>query len=348
MSNELNIVPEPTLIQVALPVFRGVSAATVMGFYDVLTCAGRAWQAMTEDRAPARLFQPVLIGEQKGDVTCANGAVLRVERDYEDTPRFDLVVVSSILLPASELCEDLDPSFLRWLKSMHERGCAVASVCSGSLVLAAAGLLDGLEATTHWAYVGYFQENYPEVRLRAKEYLLDCGVSPAIITAGGGSSWHDLALHLVGQFIDTDTAAQTARVFLMHWHEDQQTVFACLTPALASADAAVARAQQVMRERCVESDVIDRAAESSGLTKRTYQRRFRQATGMTPTQQLQLLRCERAKQILQVTSKSVEEIAWEVGYEDTASFRRIFKKHNGIGPGEFRRRFLPRCESRPE
>ena len=334
--------PDPTLVRVALPVFPGVSAATVMGFYDVLTSAGRAWQSMTEERAPRRLFQPVLIGEREGDVACANGAVLRVARGYGDSSDFDLVIVSSVLLPAPELCRNLDSGFLRWLKRAHEQGSAIASVCSGSLVLAAAGLLEEREATTHWAYAGYFQENFPGVRLRSGNYLVDCGVSPAIITAGGGSSWHDLALHLVERFIDANTAAQTARVFLMHWHEDQQTVFACLTPALASADGAVARAQGAMRQTSSESDVLERAAECSGLSKRTYQRRFRQATGMTPTQQLQLLRSERAKQIFQSTAKSVEEVAWEVGYEDAASFRRVFKKLNGIGPGEFRRRFLPR------
>ena len=335
-------VSSPSLVRVALPIFPGVSAATVMGFYDVLTCAGRAWQAMTEAASPEPLFQPVLVGSEKGAIPCANGVSLNATSDFGEAEDFDLVIVSSVLAPAPELAANLDSGFIDWLKRMRSGGSAIASVCSGSLVLAQAGFLSGLTATTHWAYVGYFQEHFPDVTLRDREYLIDCNVTPPIYTAGGGSSWHDLALHLVERYIGTETAAQTARVFLMHWHEDQQTVFACLTPALATADAAVVQAQQVMREHFAESDVIERAAESSGLSKRTYQRRFRQATGMTPTQQLQFLRVERAKQVFQVTSKSVEEVGWEVGYEDTASFRRIFKKLNGISPGEFRRRFLPR------
>ena len=338
----MNASSSPALIRVALPVFPGVSAATVMGFYDVLSCAGRAWQAMTDEASPERLFQPALLGKSIGEISCANGASLNVAQDFEDAAVFDLAIVSSILAPAPEAIACLEPQLIGWLRRQRERGCALASVCSGSLAFAEAGFLGGLEATTHWAYAHYFQKHYPDVKLKAEKYLIDCGVDPPIITAGGGSSWHDLALHLVERFIDVHTAAQTARVFLMHWHEDQQTVFACLTPALAATDAAVARSQRVMRQHVAESDVIERAAESSGLSKRTYQRRFRQATGMTPTQQLQLLRIEKAKQLFQVTTRSVAEVGWDVGYEDTTSFRRIFKKLNGIGPGEFRLRFVPR------
>jgi len=330
----------PETIRVALPVFPGVSAATVMGFFDVLSCTGRAWQGMTGEAAPRRLFEPVLVGSHCGGVACANGASLNVDRAFESVRDPDLVIVSSILVPPPDLTAGLDGRFLAWLQSVHRRGSAVASVCSGSLALAEAGLLDGLEATTHWAYVGYFQERYPKVKLRAQELLIDNPIKPPIMTAGGGSSWHDLALHVVERFIDAETAAQTARVFLMRWHQEQQTVFACLTPALAATDAAVVRAQQSMRLRCAEPDVIEKAAEASGLSKRTYQRRFREATGMTPTQHLQLLRIEKAKQILQTSAKPVTEVGWEVGYEDSASFRRIFKKLNGMGPGDFRRRFL--------
>lgn len=330
----------PQNLRVALPVFSGVSAATVMGFYDVLSCAGRAWQAMTGQETPPRLIEPVLVGGRCGEATCANGASVNVARVFESAQEFDLAIVSSILLPPQVVAEGLDPRFLSWLKAIHRQGCAMASVCSGSLALAEAGLLEGLEATTHWAYAGWFKERYPRVTLRAERLLVDNPVEPRIVTAGGGSSWHDLALHIVERYISTEVAAQTARVFLMHWHKDQQTLFACLTPQIASTDGAVARAQQWMRRHFGEPDVIETAAESSGLNKRTYQRRFRQATGLTPTQHLQLVRVERAKEILQTTTKPVTEVGWAVGYEDAVSFRRVFKELNGIGPGEFRRRFL--------
>lgn len=332
----------PTIIKVALPVFPGVSAGTVMGLLDTLSSAGYSWQCLMSEEGTSRRFEPVLVGHAKGLVPCANGARLGVEKTFQDDDAYDLVVVGSIQLPVADLSSAISSEFTDWLKRTRERGATLASVCSGSLALAKAGLLEGLEATTHWAYAGYFNEIYPSVQLKAEEYLVKCDVDPPIITAGGGSSWHDLALHLVNEFIDADTAAQVARVFLMHWHEDQQTVFACLSPSLCSTDATIAKAQKVMRKHFAEVDVLEKAAASSALPKRTYQRRFRQATGMTPTQQLQLIRIENAKQAFRVSTESVEKIGWDVGYEDSASFRRMFKKLNGISPGEYRRRFLPK------
>lgn len=330
----------PSTIRVALPVFPGISAATVMGFYDVLTCAGRAWQAMTGDDAPQTLFEPVIVGKSRGVAPCANGAKLHVEVDFAAAGDFDVVILSSILAPPPEISKCLHPELKSWITSCRERGAVLASVCSGSIALAEAGLLNGLEATTHWSYAGHFRQTYPDVRLQPERLLIECPVQPAIVTAGGGSSWHDLALRLVERFIDAETAAQTARVFLMHWHEDQQTVFACLTPELSATDGAVAHSQRVMREHFSSASALEMAARSSGLSERTYQRRFRLATGMTPTQHLQLLRIEKAKELLQASPMPVTDIGWEVGYEDSTSFRRVFKKLNGIGPGEYRKRFL--------
>jgi transcriptional regulator GlxA family with amidase domain len=286
------------------------------------------------------VFEPVLVSDQAGRVACLGGGELFAGASYQSIGPVDLVLVGSIHTPPTDIVESFSPALLNWLLGCHASGAGIASVCAGSVVLAAAGLLDGKPATTHWSFVGLFRGAFPRVELRAEQVLVEASEDPLLITAGGGSSWHDLTLELIRRFAGMEVAAQTARVFMMRWHEDQQTAFACLVPSTAPTDSAIAKAQNALRTGFAATDALDRAWQLSGLTARTYQRRFLAATGMSPRQYLQLVRVEKSKTLLESGDLPVTEVGAAVGYEDGAFFRRLFRRLTGMAPGEYRRRFL--------
>ena len=164
-----------------------------------------------------------------------------------------------------------------------------------------------------------------------------------MVTAGGGGSWQDLVLYLVGRFASLACAEQMARVFLLQWHPGGQSTFACLRPQLRHNDAAVRRAQEILQRRLAVQDVLVAAEQAAQLPRRTYQRRFKQATGFAPVSYLQLQRVEKAKELLATCPLPADEIAEEVGYLDPVSFRRVFRRLVGVPPGEYRRRHqIPR------
>jgi transcriptional regulator GlxA family with amidase domain len=226
-----------------------------------------------------------------------------------------------------------------WLRDMHMAGAVLSSVCSGALVLADAGVLDGREATAHWAYRDMFRRYFPKVRFRESAALCLKEQHSGIVTAGAVSAWHDLAFYLIARFCGYRHAIETAKVFLLTDHVDGQSPYAVMTRPMDAKDAVIGECQGWIAEHYNVENPVERMAERSGLNPRTFARRFRAATGYAPMDYVQALRIEEAKQELESDRRAVEEIAAEVGYEDVASFRRVFKKRVGLTPASYRRKF---------
>jgi transcriptional regulator GlxA family with amidase domain len=231
------------------------------------------------------------------------------------------------------------PAEIAWLRRMHDGGALVCSVCSGSLVLAEAGLLDGREAAAHWAYDELFRRCYPKVMMRAGAVLCLSGAAEGVVTAGAVTAWQDLALWLIARLCGQRQASETAKVFLLATHEDGQLPYAALVQHRDASDAVIGECQSWIAENYTIEYPVQRMAERSGLNPRTFARRFRAATGYQPIDYVQALRVEEAKQMLETTETGIDEVAAEVGYEDAASFRRVFKKKAGLTPAAYRRKF---------
>jgi transcriptional regulator GlxA family with amidase domain len=228
---------------------------------------------------------------------------------------------------------------VEWLKRCHERGCLMASACSGALLLAEAGLLDGLEATIHWGYVRSLSDNYPKVRVNSARSLITEGAGHRIILAGGGTSWQDLALFLIAKFVGLKQAMEVARVYLVAWHEFGQTPFASLTSSRAPEDALVRRSQEWAADNYALRSPVAKMTEISGLPERSFVRRFQKTTGYTPIKYVHALRLEEAKQHLETGTLPIEAVSSEVGYEDASFFSRLFRRSVGMTPAVYRRRF---------
>jgi transcriptional regulator GlxA family with amidase domain len=160
-----------------------------------------------------------------------------------------------------------------------------------------------------------------------------------IITAGSVMAWVDLGLNLIERFLSPIVMLATARFFLVDAADREQRFYASFAPHLGHGDKPVLKVQHWLQQHIAESPSVAAMATGVNLVKRTFLRRFHKATGMTPTRYLQHLRIGKARESLEFSMLTINEIAWMVGYEDPGSFRKVFQHIMGLSPGDYRRRF---------
>jgi transcriptional regulator GlxA family with amidase domain len=325
-------------VTVALLAMPGVTAATLYGFHDSLAGVERDWHLVHGRDAPSP-FRPVVVSRDGAPVVGANGVCITPEASFAACPVPDVVCITDLMVaPGQELAGRYDAE-VAWVRECHAAGAIVASACSGAVLLARTGLLDGLEATTHWAYCDALQREYPATRWHAERGLVAAGEGQRILMAGSGIAWHQLVMALIGRFAGAEAAMRVARVNLIDWNSVSPLAYASLRPGVQGSDPVVARCQEWAALHYPSEAPVAQMVVLSGLPERTFKRRFRQATGMAPLDYVHQLRLEEAKQMLEAGDAPVEEIAAEVGYRDTSFFRRLFRRKVAMGPAEYRRRF---------
>jgi transcriptional regulator GlxA family with amidase domain len=226
-----------------------------------------------------------------------------------------------------------------WLRATFEAGGTLASACSGALLLARTGLLDGEDATSHWAYCDLLAREYPRTRWHAERGLVVAGPQQRIVMAGSGVVWHMLVLALIARFASPEDAMQVARINLLDLQATSALAYASLTRGPRAADELIARCQLWAASNYRIESPVAQMVSLSGLPERTFKRRFTQATGMSPLDYVHTLRLEEAKQMLESTSLPVEAVAMEVGYQDASFFNRLFRRKATLTPAQYRRRF---------
>ncbi|MEM9488335.1 MAG: GlxA family transcriptional regulator [Myxococcota bacterium] len=252
-----------------------------------------------------------------------------------DAPLTALIVPPSLDDQAPEDDDELD-RLAAWTINRHGEGTVVCSVCVGAFLLARTGLLSGRVVTTHWALADRFAEDFPEIELDTDKLLIDDG---DIITAGGLMAWTDLGLKLIDRLLGSAITLATARYFLVDPGGREQRFYSSFAPKLSHGDSAILKVQHWLATTSDEKITLPAMAGKAGLGERTFLRRFHRATGLKPIRYLQQLRVGKARGMLELSSMTVDEIAWKVGYEDTSAFRKLFKRIMGLSPGEYRRRF---------
>jgi transcriptional regulator GlxA family with amidase domain len=269
-------------------------------------------------------------------MTIVNG--VRILPDEEGAAVPDVVCVPEVAVAPDALLSESHAAEISWLRRCYEAGAIVATACSGAMLLAETGLLNGAEATTHWAYCDALA-SYPGVRVYPNRALVVSGEGGRLIMAGGGTSWEDLALYLVARLVSVEEAMHIAKLFLIDWHDVGQLPFAALARNRQVDDAVIARCQGWIAQHYDEASPVAAMIRQSGLIERTFNRRFKQATGLTPIEYAHTLRLEEAKQLLESGDEPVEAVATEVGYEDAAFFGRLFRRKVGVTPAQYRKRF---------
>lgn len=329
----------PKKISVCLVAVPETATGVLHGLYEVFTYVGSGWELLTGWPQGPRKFQPHIVASSRAPFRNVAGLPIAPDLSLPEAKQADIVIVADLAVGRDETTRGRWPDVTDWLRRQHAQGALVCSVCTGSLMLAELGLLDGQEATCHWAATDQIRSRYPAIRLRPERVLVSSGTEHRIVTSGGNASWTDLALYLVARFCGEDEARRTAKLFLFGDRSSGQAPFAARVRPPQHDDAAIATAQVWIADNYAAPNPVAGMTTASGLATRTFKRRFEAAAGYSPLDYVLSLRMEEAKQMLEASDKPIEAIAEDVGYTEPAAFRRLFKRSTGITPLQYRQRF---------
>ncbi|RSM72491.1 AraC family transcriptional regulator [Amycolatopsis sp. WAC 01375] len=274
----------------------------------------------------------VIVCAEQPDVD-AGHFTLRAPWGLEALREADTIIVPGTADPTGPLPEAVHDA----LTSAAERGTRIASICSGTFILAAAGLLDGLRATTHWVAAEALAAAYPEVDVDPDVLYVDNG---QILTSAGAAAGLDLCLHLIRRDHGSAIAADAARLSVMALErEGGQAQFIALRHPPAPRGSALEPTLLWMQENLARELTLADIAARAGMSTRTLIRHFREQTGTTPLQWLHRTRVRQAQHLLETTQYAVERIGAEVGFGSPTAFRDRFKRTTGVSPGTYRRAF---------
>lgn len=328
-------------ITVALLATPAVSSATLYGFLDALASTRRDWQMLHGGPETPSPLRPLVVSTDGRPLAGGNGVRITPDASFADCPAPDVAVVTDLMIPPGTPLDGLYDAEVAWLRGVWQAGGTLASACSGALLLARTGLLDGEEATSHWAYCDRLAREYPRTRWNAERGLVVAGTDRRIVMAGSGVAWHMLVLALIARFASPEDAMQVARINLLDLNATSPIAYASLTRGGRAADPLIARCQLWAAEHYRSESPVAQMVALSGLPERTFKRRFAQATGMSPLDYVHTLRLEEAKQLLEASDLAVEAVALEVGYQDASFFGRLFRRKVALTPAQYRRRFAP-------
>ncbi|WAU81860.1 helix-turn-helix domain-containing protein [Streptomyces sp. Qhu-G9] len=296
-------------LSVACEVFGSAPAGVDVAWYDVEVCGAGAVQVgrfrLEPDRGLDRL-------------ACADTVLVPAWADVDEDPPGDLVDA---------------------VRAAHEAGARVASLCTGAFVLAAAGLLDGRRATTHWAHTEVLAARHPRVEVDPDVLYVDNG---SVLTSAGKAAALDLCLHLVRLDHGSSVANAVARRLVVPPHRAGGQAQFVAAPVPSRDDHPLAALLPWAAERLDQPLTVEDLARQAGMSSRHLGRHFRAATGTTPLQWLLSQRISRAQELLESTDRSVDAIAEATGMGTATTLRRHFNRTLGVPPDAYRRTFRSR------
>lgn len=328
-------------IETAILATGETGGGVLYGMVDMLSSAGNLWPDFVGTGARQTLFQTQVVSNQRDAFRCANGVPIIPDYTIEDDIVPEIVVVPEIWRPPERHLAENDAKLAAWLRKCHRSGSLIYSSCTGAILLAASGILDGRAATSHWAYKDYFSRHFDAVNYVHGSCLVTADPSGRIVTASGSTSWQDLALHIIARHCGAEEALRIAKGSLLRWHEEGQKPYAALVQRTTHEDCVIIAVEDWLGENFQQIAPINGAIAFSGLSERTLKRRFKRATGSSLINRIQCLRVEEAKRRLELSNDAVEEISVAVGYDNTSFFGRLFKRLTGVTPGTYRRMFQP-------
>lgn len=311
-------------------IFSGIS-----GLIDSLHIASLMNDSQA-NQGDSTLFETELVSCSGKPVKVSGGFQVTADKSFDEYERTDMIVIPPFL-PNVDILNNVSNDLLNWITERYNQGISIATLCTGTFVLAETGLLDNRLATTNWLYARMFCRRFPKVRLKPDRILTR---DKGLICSGNMSAFYHLGLYIIGNFGTDDLASRCAKLFLVDPSRISQASYAIFNVNTSHGDPGILKAQEWMEDHLSETIVMEKLAKHVGISPRHFIRRFKKATGESPLSYLQQLRIETAKTILEnQPDKTVASITQAVGYENTSTFCKLFKKLTDLSPREYRDKF---------
>lgn len=312
-------VPEYGVIEAVTPPFRTFNTAN-----EFLTAFGKEAKFEVE-YVGLREYVPANNGEY----------TIKTDRLLRDVRQTDLLIIPPTYGDMDKGIE-ANKEAIPYFTKLYDNGAELASLCIGAFLLAETGLLDGKKCSTHWAYIEEFKTKYPSIEVEDGAIITE---HENIYSSGGASSLWNLVLYLVEKYSDRETAVMISKYFALDIGRDSQAAFAIFRGQRNHGDAEIQMVQDHIEKHYDDKLTIDTLAALINTGRRTFERRFKEATNNTPVEYIQRVRIEAAKKFFEASRKNVSEVMFDVGYTDTKAFRDVFRKVTGLTPIEYRNKF---------
>lgn len=288
---------------------------------------------ITAGRKP--IFTIELVGLSP-TATQSNGLfTVNAQRVINQVKKTDLIIIPAIHGDQDKAFKQ-NQEFVPWILKQHKDGAEIASLCVGAFFLAKTGLLSGKQCATHWIHAAHFKKMFPDVNLVDDKILTDDG---GIYTSGGAYSYLNLLLYIIEKYAGREMAILISKAFMIDIDKASQSPFIIFQGQREHEDVHVKKAQEIIERNFQERLNIDVLAEQLALSRRSLERRFKKATANTISEYIQRVKIEVAKKELETGLKNINEIMYDVGYNDIKSFRGTFKKITGISPVKYKNKF---------
>jgi transcriptional regulator GlxA family with amidase domain len=319
------------MIRISLLTFNEVVPTSVAGAIDLITGANK----YLEQIGKTPVFNLELVGEKAKKIIDAFHVSLKYFKTYEESGHPDLIIIPAFNDDSNSTLSN-NRDCIQWLKEMRRKGTEIASLCVGCYFLAEAGLLNGKEATSHWASMDDLKNRYPQIILKSDVFITD---HDGIYTSGGGISSLKLILYLIEKFCGRELALCISKLYTVEIDRTNQSHFAVFMGQRQHGDKEILSAQLYIEQHYREEMSIDSISILVNMGRRNFIRRFKAATTNTPFEYIQRVRIESAKKAIETNEKDLSTIVHEAGYADAQTFRSIFKRITSLSPQEYRKKY---------
>jgi transcriptional regulator GlxA family with amidase domain len=313
-----------------------------VGAMEILNKAGIIHQKIAH--TPRPFFETELVGIKSKKVRSSDRFGIDCHTTLDKLRKTDILIIPALEFEFYDMLRR-NKSAIPHLVRLYKGGTELASMCTGAFLLAATGLLKNKSATTHWFAARAFRIMFPDVKLEDHRILVE---ENGLYTSGGATSSLHLALYLTEKYCGKETANFATRMLLMDSDRPSQTRFSMFIPQTQHNDEAIHHAQLTIEEDRLGKLTVEALAGIVHLSKRSFIRRFKLATGNTPIEYIQRMNVEKAKRQLENSMNSIEEIIYSLGYKDIHSFRKIFSRYTDLTPKEYRSRYATKLYKQPK
>ena len=303
--------------------------STIAGSFEILTQANNYWQKIG-NKQKSEIHIAGFVTELKLD----GGFFSVYPANIKEIKNTDLLIIPPVAYDSNLVRENEE--LITWIKEQYKNGAEIATMCSGTFLLAATGLLDGKTCSTHWNLATKFKGLFPNIDLQPDKLITS---ENGIYTNGGAYSFLNLILFIVEKYFDRQTAIYCSKIFQIDIDRTSQSPFFIFQTQKNHGDEMVIKAQAYLESKMDEKISIEKLSSKFAIGRRNFDRRFIKATGNTPVEYSQRVKIESAKKAFEASRKTINEVMYEVGYSDVKAFREVFRKITGMSPIEYKAKY---------